>query len=32
MAASIAEFTQGMNKQQGFYTIYYDEAKGKVYV
>lgn len=31
-AKSIAEFTKGMEANNGFYTFYYDNAKGKVYV
>jgi hypothetical protein len=31
-AQSISEFTQDMKKDPGFYTFYYDQTKGKVYV
>ena len=31
-AQSINEFTQGMEKKAGFYTFYYEQTKGRVYL
>src|SRR3954452_7824328 len=31
-AATIASITQGLKKFEGFYTFYYDEKSGKVYL